>query len=99
MLQVLAVYYSAKNWFPAESIPAAGLAKSLPFIVIVIAMFVRGKSLPERGTIGGGRLPVRAVAPPRADPRRAGRPRPRSSGCSASASTGARPSSTPSSSP
>jgi hypothetical protein len=27
------------------------------FIVIVIAMFVRGKSLPERGTIGGGRLP------------------------------------------
>ena len=57
MLQVLAVYYSAKNWFPAESIPAAGLAKSLPFIVIVIAMFVRGKSLPERGTIGGGRLP------------------------------------------
>jgi branched-chain amino acid transport system permease protein len=64
MLQVLAVYYSAKNWFPVESIPAAGLAKSLPFIVIVIAMIVRGKSLPERGTIGGGRLPF-APAPRR----------------------------------
>jgi branched-chain amino acid transport system permease protein len=60
---VLTVYYSAKNWFPAESIPAAGLAKSLPFIVIVIAMFARGKSLPERGTIGGGRLPF--APPPR----------------------------------
>ena len=57
MLQVLTVYYSAKNWFPVESLPAAGVAKSLPFIVIVIAMFARGKSLPERGTIGGGRLP------------------------------------------
>ncbi len=63
MLQVLTVYYSAKNWFPVESIPAAGLAKSLPFIVIVIAMFARGKSLPERGTIGGGRLPF--APPPR----------------------------------
>ena len=48
-------------------------------------MFLRGKSLPERGTIGGGRLPVRAVAPPRADPAPCWPPRPRSSGCSASA--------------
>ena len=61
---------------------------------------VRAGKEPARAGHHRRRAPaVRAVAPPRADPGGAGHPRPRSSGCSASASTGARPSSTPSSSP
>ena len=70
MLQVLTVYYSAKNWFPVESLPAAGVAKSLPFIVIVIAMFARGKSLPERGDHRRRTAALRADATPRPDPGR-----------------------------
>jgi branched-chain amino acid transport system permease protein len=56
-LQSLVTLYSARTWYPKDWLPASGVAKSLPFIVIVIAMFVRGRALPQRGSVLAGRLP------------------------------------------
>lgn len=39
-------------------LPSVGLPEALPFLVIIIVMFVVGKSLPERGTASEGRLAV-----------------------------------------
>jgi branched-chain amino acid transport system permease protein len=43
-------------------LPTAGLTQALPFFVIVIAMFARGKALPVRGAVSSGKLPS-ATAP------------------------------------
>lgn len=37
-------------------LPSVGLPEALPFLLVVIVMFVLGKSLPERGTASEGRL-------------------------------------------
>jgi branched-chain amino acid transport system permease protein len=57
MIQALTKTYTAKSWFPREWIPQSGLEKALPFFVIIIVLFVRGKSLPQRGSVSAGRLP------------------------------------------
>ena len=62
MLQGWVQYQGAQSWFPKGVLPAAGLAQALPFFVIVLAMFLRGKSLPVRGAIAVGRMPF-ATAP------------------------------------
>jgi branched-chain amino acid transport system permease protein len=62
MLQGWVQYQGAQSWYPSGVLPPAGLAQALPFFVIVIAMFVRGKSLPVRGAISVGRMPF-ASAP------------------------------------
>jgi len=62
MLQGWLQYQGAQTWFPRGVLPTAGLAQALPFFVIVIAMFARGKSLPVRGALTSGKLPA-AVAP------------------------------------
>jgi branched-chain amino acid transport system permease protein len=62
MLQGWVQYQGAQSWYPKGVLPAAGLAQALPFFVIVVAMFVRGKSLPVRGAIAVGRMPF-ASAP------------------------------------
>lgn len=62
MLQGWVQYQGAQSWYPKGVLPAAGLAQALPFFVIVVAMFLRGNSLPVRGAISVGRMPF-ASAP------------------------------------
>ena len=46
------------DWFDWTRIDAAASATSLPLIVIVVVLFVRGKALPVRGTVEEKRLPL-----------------------------------------
>ncbi|MFM7872172.1 MAG: branched-chain amino acid ABC transporter permease, partial [Actinomycetota bacterium] len=46
---------------PKGILPTAGLVQALPFFVIVIAMFLRGKALPVRGAVTVGRMPFAAT--------------------------------------
>ena len=57
MLQSLVSYLGTKKWFPSSTLPPAGVGAALPFVIVIIALFAKGKSLPTRGSIGGGRLP------------------------------------------
>jgi branched-chain amino acid transport system permease protein len=58
MSQSLIQYLGTKDWFPhSGGGPLPGVKESLPLLVIVVALFLRGRSLPSRGTIGAGRLP------------------------------------------
>lgn len=52
-------YMGTKEWFPkaAGGAPIPGVKDFLPFVVIVLVLFLRGRGLPERGAISGGRLP------------------------------------------
>ncbi len=57
--QNLLYYYSTKSWFPQDqdhSLP--GIQSLLVFVIIVIAMFWRGASLPGRGELVEQRLPA-----------------------------------------
>lgn len=49
--------------FEYDWIPDIGLRRALPFLVIAIAMVVRGETLPSRGALTAERLPE-AYAPP-----------------------------------
>lgn len=62
MLQGWVQYQGAQDWFPKGVLPTAGLTQALPFFVIVVAMFLRGKSLPVRGAVSVGKMPF-AQAP------------------------------------
>ena len=57
MMQAWVQFQGAKTWFPDGVLPPAGLVQSLPFFVILVAMVVRGKSLPVRGAATIGRMP------------------------------------------
>lgn len=57
-LQSLTTWFGTQPWFPSGSVPAAGLAKAVPFALIVVVMVVRGRALPERGALAGARLPA-----------------------------------------
>jgi branched-chain amino acid transport system permease protein len=53
------------SWFPKTSgTPLPGMERMLPFVVIVLVLHLRGKSLPTRGAISSGRLPF-SPTPPR----------------------------------
>ena len=67
MAQAWIQYQGAQSWFPSGVLPAPGLVQALPFIIIVIAMFARGKSLPVRGAVTLGRMPF-AVRPKKVVP-------------------------------
>jgi branched-chain amino acid transport system permease protein len=50
-----------KAWYVnhvADWLPASGVRLSLPFLVIVLVLFLRGKNLPTRGSVFSGRLPA-----------------------------------------
>ncbi|NDA77776.1 MAG: branched-chain amino acid ABC transporter permease, partial [Actinobacteria bacterium] len=61
MLQGWVQYQGAQTWFPKGILPTAGLTQALPFFVIIIAMFLRGKALPVRGAVSTGRMPFAAA--------------------------------------
>jgi branched-chain amino acid transport system permease protein len=60
MFQSLLQYWSTQSWFPTDegSAPLRGLPELFVFLVIVVALFLRGASLPGRGEIVEKRLPA-----------------------------------------
>jgi branched-chain amino acid transport system permease protein len=60
VVQSLLTYWSTQTWFPTDSggAPIRGLSELFVFFVIVLALFLRGASLPGRGEIVEKRLPV-----------------------------------------
>lgn len=57
MLQtVTSTWMTGKSWFPGWL--QSGATDAIPLIIIVVTLFVRGKSLPIRGTIEERRLPL-----------------------------------------
>jgi branched-chain amino acid transport system permease protein len=60
VVQSLLTYWSTQTWFPTDSggAPLRGLSELFVFLVIVLALFLRGASLPGRGELVEKRLPV-----------------------------------------
>jgi branched-chain amino acid transport system permease protein len=58
--QSLLTYWSTQSWFPTDSggSPIRGLSELFVFLVIVLALFLRGASLPGRGELVEKRMPV-----------------------------------------
>jgi len=57
-LQSILYYLQTQSWFPTDNgIAMPGVYQLLVFLLMVIAMFVRGTSLPSRGELVEGRLP------------------------------------------
>ena len=55
-VQSLLGLYSSRSWFPAFL--RSGARDVVPLAVIVLVLFLRGKSLPQRGTLEEKRLPL-----------------------------------------
>jgi branched-subunit amino acid ABC-type transport system permease component len=59
VIESLVTYFSSKSWFPTSAgVPIPGVPELLFFLIIVVAMFVRGARLPERGVLAEARLPA-----------------------------------------
>src|SRR5689334_10731974 len=59
VVQSLLYYASTQSWFPTDKGAALpGISSLLTFIIIVIALYVRGSSLPTRGELLEQRLPA-----------------------------------------
>jgi branched-chain amino acid transport system permease protein len=59
VVQSLLYYASTQSWFPTDKGAALpGISSLLTFIIIVIALYVRGSSLPTRGELIEQRLPA-----------------------------------------
>jgi branched-chain amino acid transport system permease protein len=57
--QSLLYYASTQSWFPTDQGAALpGISSLLTFVIIVIALYVRGSSLPTRGELVEQRLPA-----------------------------------------
>lgn len=58
MAQNLLQYLATRPWFPHTGpAPLPGMREALPFLIIGIALFIRGRALPSRESIADGRLP------------------------------------------
>src|SRR5580765_7434523 len=60
VVQSLLFYWSTQSWFPTDTggAPIRGLPELFVFLVIVLALFLRGASLPGRGELVEKRLPA-----------------------------------------
>jgi branched-chain amino acid transport system permease protein len=59
IVQSLLYYASTQSWFPTDKGAALpGISSLLTFVIIVIALYVRGSSLPTRGELIEQRLPA-----------------------------------------
>jgi branched-chain amino acid transport system permease protein len=68
-IQSLVLYLQTQSWFPRSGgVALPGVTELVYFAIVVIVMFWRGASLPERGTITERRLPAAPVARRRALP-------------------------------
>jgi branched-chain amino acid transport system permease protein len=59
-VQSLLLYWSTQGWFPTDTsgTPIHGLPELFVFLVVVLALFLRGASLPGRGELVEKRLPA-----------------------------------------
>lgn len=59
MLQSTVEYLATLDWFPkgSDGAPLPGIKESLPFLIVVLALYVRGATLPTRGTLTSVALP------------------------------------------
>jgi branched-chain amino acid transport system permease protein len=58
MLENILYYLQTQSWFPTDNgVAAPGVQQLLVFVLMVVAMFVRGTSLPSRGELVEQRLP------------------------------------------
>ena len=55
IVQSIVVFQTTKSWWPDWAV--TGLGDAVPFVVIVIALFVVGDSLPSRGAVESDPLP------------------------------------------
>jgi branched-chain amino acid transport system permease protein len=59
MLESILYYFQTFSWFPTDhGVALPGVQPLLVFVLMVVAMFVRGASLPSRGELVDQRLPV-----------------------------------------
>jgi len=60
VFQSLLIYWGTQSWFPTDSggAPLRGLSELFVFLVIVLALFLRGANLPGRGELVEKRLPI-----------------------------------------
>ena len=60
VVQSLLIYWATQSWFPTDKggAPLRGLPELFVFLVIVLALFIRGASLPGRGELVERRLPA-----------------------------------------
>ena len=60
VVQSLLIYWATQSWFPTDKggAPLRGLPELFVFLVIVLALFLRGASLPGRGELVERRLPA-----------------------------------------
>jgi branched-chain amino acid transport system permease protein len=58
-VQWLLVYWQSQSWYPTDvgGAPVRGVYELFVFLVIVVALFLRGASLPSRGELVEKRLP------------------------------------------
>jgi branched-subunit amino acid ABC-type transport system permease component len=59
-IQWLLVYWQSQSWYPTDvgGAPLRGVYELFVFLVIVLALFLRGATLPGRGALVEKRLPV-----------------------------------------
>jgi branched-chain amino acid transport system permease protein len=58
IINSLVDYFSTKTWFPTDhGVPLPGVKELIAFLLIVLAMFIRGATLPARGELVEQRLP------------------------------------------
>lgn len=55
-VQSLLGFWSSKDWFP--TVLRSGAREVVPLVVIVLVLFLRGRSLPQRGALEEKRLPL-----------------------------------------
>ena len=55
IFQSIVVFQTSKSWWPSWAV--AGLSDAVPFVVIVVALFIVGDALPNRGAIDSDPLP------------------------------------------
>jgi branched-chain amino acid transport system permease protein len=59
IINSLVDYASTKSWFPTDhGVPLPGVKELIAFLLIVLAMFLRGAALPTRGELVERRLPA-----------------------------------------
>jgi len=67
MTQSGGVWFAGRDWWP-EVIPAAGVRQTVPLLLVIGLLFLRGDKLPIRGTLQSRGEPRAPVSP---DPKRA----------------------------
>jgi branched-chain amino acid transport system permease protein len=59
MLESILYYLQTQSWFPTDNgVAMPGVQPLLVFVLMIVAMFVRGTSLPSRGELVERRLPL-----------------------------------------